>query len=159
MTLNLRLFAIIFILFFAVLFYAAGLPGVTAPDRLAQKNDSEQSVRDLEQRWLENEDSPDVLETILADDFVHVLPMGFISKRDQIDYLRKHPRTSRSAKHFDELRVRIYGAAAIANGIVSDLPEGGTAPQKTVFTDVFAKRQGVWQAVNAQELPLRTQSQ
>jgi hypothetical protein len=87
------------------------------------------------------------------------LPRGFISKREQIDYLRKHPRSSRSTKHFDELRVRIYGSAAIANGIVSELPEGGTAPQKTVFTDVFAKRQGVWQAVNAQELPLRTQSQ
>ena len=83
--------------------------------------------------------------------------MGFISKQEQIDYLRKHPRTSRSTKHFDELRVRIYGSAAIANGIVSELPEGGTTPQKTVFTDVFAKRQGVWQTVNAQELPLRTQ--
>ena len=124
----------------------------TAP---AQNDDSEQAVRNLEQRWLDNEDSPDALETILADDFVHVLPMGFISKRDQVDYLRKHPASSRSAKHFDELRVRVYGSAAIANGVVSELREAGTAPQKTIFTDVFAKRQGVWQAVNAQELPLR----
>jgi Domain of unknown function (DUF4440) len=116
--------------FFAAIPDAPGLPGITASDRLAQKDDSEQSVRDLEQRWLENEDSPDALETILADDFVHVLPRGFISKREQIDYLRKHPRSSRSTKHFDELRVRIYGSAAIANGIVSELPEGGTAPQK-----------------------------
>lgn len=158
MTLSLRLIATLFVVFLAAIPDAPGLPGIAASDRLAQKDDPEQSVRDLEQRWLENEDSPDVLETILAGDFVHVLPMGFISKRDQIDYLRKHPRTSRSAKHFDELRVRIYGAAAIANGIVSELPEGGTAPQKTVFTDVFAKRQGVWQAVNAQELPLHAQS-
>jgi hypothetical protein len=89
MTLSLRWIAIIFVLFFAVLSYAPGLPGITAPDRLAQKDDPEQSVRDLEQRWLENEDSPDVLETILADDFVHALPMGFISKQEQIDYLRK----------------------------------------------------------------------
>jgi hypothetical protein len=159
MTGNLRLTATIFALFLAVLSYAAGLPGINAPDRLAQKDDSEQSVRDLEQRWLENEDSPDALETILADDFVHVLAMGFISRHDQIEYLSKHPRASRSTKHFDELRVRIYGSVAIANGIVSELPEGGTAPQKTIFTDVFAKRQGVWQAVNAQELPFRTQSQ
>jgi hypothetical protein len=40
----------------------------------------EQEVRTLEQRWLENEDRPDVLQSILADDFVHVLPSGFISK-------------------------------------------------------------------------------
>jgi Domain of unknown function (DUF4440) len=128
--------------------------GTTAQEPPSDGNDSVHAVRNLEQRWLDSEDAPDALEAILADDFVHVLPMGFIGKRDQIDYLRKHPRSSRSAKHFDQLRVRIYGSTAIANGIVSELPKGGAAAQETIFTDVFVKRQGVWQAVNAQELPL-----
>src|SRR5258708_29727717 len=68
----------------------------------AQLDDAEQVIRNLEQRWLENEDNPNALMTILADDFVHVLAMGFIGKEDQISYLRKHPQTSRGTKHFDE---------------------------------------------------------
>jgi hypothetical protein len=42
----------------------------------------------VENRWLDNEDRPDVVRTILADDFMHVLPNGFVSKEEQIAYLR-----------------------------------------------------------------------
>jgi hypothetical protein len=133
---NLRLTAILFVLFLALLSYAAGLPGITAPDRLAQKDDPERSVRDLEQRWLENEDSPDALETILADDFIHVLPMGFISKRDQIDYLREHPRTSRSAKHFDELRGGFMARPRSPTASLANSPKAA-ARRKRQFSPMF----------------------
>ncbi len=43
------------------------------------------------------------------------------------------------------MRVRIYGDVGIVNGTVVS----GT--QRTAFTDVFAFRDGRWQAVNAQE--------
>jgi len=125
----------------------------SAAQHPAQPDDAQQAIRNLEQSWLENEDNPNTLSTILADDFVHVLPMGFIGKEDQISYLKKHPQTFRGTKHFDELRVRVYGSTAIANGIVAETPEGSSSARKTIFTDVFVKRHGVWQAVNAQELP------
>ena len=53
-----------------------------------QSQEMEQEVKAVEQRWLENEDRPDVVQSILADDFVHVLPVGFISKEDQLSFLR-----------------------------------------------------------------------
>ena len=74
-----------------------------------QSQKMEQEVKAVEQRWLENEDRPDVVRSILADDFVHVLPVGFITKEDQLAFLRKHPNAFPGSKHFEELRVRIYG--------------------------------------------------
>jgi ketosteroid isomerase-like protein len=120
----------------------------------SQSQGREQEVKDLEQRWLENEDRPDVLESILADDFVHVLPSGFISKADHIGYLRQHPNYLSGKKHFEELRVRVYGDVAIATGIVNSVREQGSKPKRTAFTDVFVRRDGKWLAVNAQELLL-----
>ena len=133
-----------------ILLFIIGSPG--AEPRAAQDK-SEQAIRDLEQRWLENEDDPSALTTILADDFVHALPMGFIGKQEQLNLLRKQHQTSRSTRHFGELRVRLYGTTAIANGLVVDTQEGTASVRKTVFTDVFVQRHGTWQAVNAQETP------
>ena len=51
-----------------------------------------------------------------------------------------------------DLRVRIFGTVGIATGIV--VHESAGKVRKTAFTDVFAYREGKWQAVSAQELPL-----
>jgi len=60
-----------------------------------------------------------VVQSILADDFVHVLPIGFIGKDDHLGYLRQHTNAFPGTKRFEELRVRIYGDVAVATGIVS----------------------------------------
>lgn len=127
-------------------------------EQSAASGSQAQAVRALEEKWLANENDPAALDSILAADFVHALPFGFITKQQQIDFLRAHhfPETSR---HFEDLRVRVYGGTAIANGVVvADSPEGG-APQKTVFTDVFVFRGARWQAVNAQENPYAARPQ
>jgi Domain of unknown function (DUF4440) len=123
-----------------------------------QSQKMEQEVTAVEQRWLENEDRPEVVQSILADDFVHVLPVGFISKEDQLAFLRKHPNALPGSKHFEELRVRIYGEVAIATGIVSTVRDPANKANRTAFTDVFVRREGKWLAVNAQELPLPSES-
>ena len=107
----------------------------------------------LENQWLEAEDKPKALPSILADDFVHVVPAGLITKDEQIRYLTTHRNGKEQGKHFENLRVRMFGNVAIANGIVVASAENGKI-QKTLFTDVFAYRNGRWQAVNAQETPL-----
>ena len=116
--------------------------------------DQQRALEALEQRWLGVEDDPSALESILADDFIHVLPMGFVTKREQIDYMRAHPAPKdATTRRFDDLRVRVYGIAGVVTGIVvATAPDGKT--DRTAFTDVFAFRDGRWQAVNAQELPL-----
>ena len=117
--------------------------------------DQQRALEALEQRWLGVEDDPSALESILADDFIHVLPMGFVTKREQIDYRRAHPAPKDgTTRRFDDLRVQVYGIAGVATGIVvATAPDGKT--DRTAFTDVFAFRDGRWQAVNAQELPLK----
>jgi len=113
-----------------------------------------QALEDIERRWLAAEDDPSALESILAEDFIHVLPRGFVTKREQIDFMRSHPAPKDgSTKRFEDLRVRVFGTAGVVTGIVAATTPDGKV-QKTIFTDVFAYRNGRWQAVNAQELPL-----
>jgi len=137
----------------AAVFLVILLPG-WLPAESPSPGDARQQVVDLENRWLASENDPSALEEILADDFVHVFAFGFITKAQHIAYVRTHPVPDAGARRFEDLRVRIYGVAAIANGIVVHTGPHG-AVRKTVFTDVFAFRRGKWQAVNAQELPFQ----
>jgi hypothetical protein len=128
------------------------LPGIA---QKTHKRDDEPAKRELvtlEQRWLQGEDDPATQEQILADDFVHVLPSGMISKKDQIDFVRSRKRSADELRrHFEQLRIRIYGTVGVVNGMVVATDKSGAAVRKTIFTDVFAYRDGTWQAVNAQE--------
>lgn len=129
---------------------------LTAPSRNSARRSADttaaakDAVVKLENLWLANEGNPTVLDSILADDFVHVLPIGSISKREHIDFVRQHPWPKMKEHRFEKLQVRVYGDVAIANGTVLAIPENGAA-RRTYFTDVFALRGGRWQAVNAQE--------
>lgn len=112
----------------------------------------QQQLQTIEQHWLESEDNPAALQDILADDFIHVWPTGFVTKQQQIDFVARHPGPKSEIKHFEDLCVRIYGTVGIVNGVVVAQKERGAAARKSLFTDVFAFRNGRWQAVNAQEL-------
>lgn len=68
-----------------------------------------------------------------------------LSKAQHIRWSSAHPPPRDAKRRLEHMRVRIYGDVGIVNGtVVSDT-------QRTVFTDVFAFRDGRWQAVNAQE--------
>lgn len=66
--------------------------------------------------------------------------------------MRTHAVPERGVRHLEDLRVRIYGSVGVVTGIVVATGPDGKA-RKTLFTDVFAYRDGTWRAVNAQELP------
>jgi hypothetical protein len=112
---------------------------------------TQKAIADVEMRWLQHIDDPAILGSILADDFVHVLPSGFITRQQQIEYVKTHPRSPQETRSFETLTVRVYGETGIANGIVDTTNASGT--HRTVFTDVFVKQDGQWKAVNAQENP------
>src|SRR5215831_12596723 len=98
----------------------------------------QRALEALEQRWLGVEDDPSALESILADDFIHVLPSGFVTKREQLDFMRAHPAPNDGiVRRFEDLRVRVYGTAAVATGIVAAAAPDGTV-HRTRFSDVFA---------------------
>jgi hypothetical protein len=115
-------------------------------------NDAHNTIVQLENQWLAGEDDPEVLQSILADDFIHVLSMGFVTKNEQIEYVRGHPGRLEEIKHFEDLRVRIFSNVAVANGTVVASSKDGTI-RRILFTDIFAYQNGKWQAVNAQETP------
>jgi len=49
---------------------------------------SKQELLALENRWLQAEDDPVVLEGILAPDFLHVVPGAIITKNQHLHFLR-----------------------------------------------------------------------
>lgn len=113
---------------------------------------SKEELLKLETRWLEVERDPVALNDILAPDFLHVVPMGIITKDQHLQFLREHPAPKQQLKkRFEDLHVRVYGEVGIVNGAVIETTDSGE--RKTLFTDVFAYRDGKWQAVTAQELP------
>ncbi len=111
----------------------------------------------VEQDWIAHEWDPTPLEHILAPDFVHVLGSGqFITKVQHIGYVAAHPPRAGFHARFERLDVRVVDGVAIATGIVASR-DSTAAPsdRRFVFTDIFACRDGRWQAVGAQETPIR----
>lgn len=111
----------------------------------------QKAVETLEKQWLAGAHDRAALDTILAKDFVHPVAAGvFLSKAQHISWAVAHPAPADRRQQFDQLQIRVYGSAAVVTGVVVSTDQAGHE-EKTVFTDVFAKRGGRWQAVNAQE--------
>lgn len=109
------------------------------------------AVEALEHQWLAAEHDRTALDTILADDFMHPVSAGvFLTKAQHIGWAVSHPAPPDRRRRFDGLRIRVYGQAAVATGTVVSIDQAGHE-DRTVFTDVFVRRNGRWQAVNAQE--------
>ena len=133
--------------------WAAG-PPVQAQSRTPERRRA--ALVALENEWLANEHNAAALERILASDFVHPLPTGeFVTKAQHIAFSSAHPPPANRKQHFDQLRVRVYGDVGIVNGIVVTSDQESREVDRTIFTDVFVRRDGRWQAVNAQENAVR----
>ena len=121
-----------------------------APQRTAEKD--RQALVALENEWLGSEHDAAALERILAPDFVHPVATGdFLTKAQHIYYSTKYLPPANLKQRFEQMSVRVYGDVGIVNGIVVTSDEHGQEVDKTIFTDVFAYRDGRWQAINAQE--------
>lgn len=121
-----------------------------SPNRTAAQD--RQALITLENEWLSNEHNATKLESILAADFVHPVSTGdFLTKAQHIYYSSKYLPPANLKNRFDQMQVRLYGDIGIVNGVVVASDEHGQGVNKTVFTDVFAYRDGRWQAINAQE--------
>jgi uncharacterized protein DUF4440 len=113
-----------------------------------------QALIALEHDWLAHLRDSATLDRILAPDFVHAVEPGeFLTKEQHISWNAKHPLPPNHRASFEKLQVRLYGDFGIASGIVSS-SDGGDHVSRTLFTDVFAFRNGRWQAVHAQETTL-----
>lgn len=131
---------------------ASGMVRASGPPSGSAQTPSDSAiVAALEHSWLQTRDTT-VLRRILAPDFVHIAPGGYVLTRPQhLVWVETHPRKLGVQVRFGNLRVRLYGDAAVANGIVVATDTMGRVLWRNAFTDVFVKRRGRWQAVNAQE--------
>jgi len=125
---------------------------VSAP---AEQRTAEQDRRvlvALEDEWLSNEHNAAALDRILASDFIHPVVTGdLLDKAQHIHYSTKYLPPAGLKQRFENLKLRLYGDFAIVNGLVVTSDEHGKDVDRTVFTDVFAYRDGCWRAINAQE--------
>jgi hypothetical protein len=116
-----------------------------------QPSDDRAALIAVEHRWLAAEHDSATLDDLLAPDFVHAVPTGdFLTKAQHIHYAVAFQPPADERRRFDTLSVRVYGAVGIVTGIVR-ATRGAAAPARSIFTDVFVKRNGRWRAVNAQE--------
>jgi ketosteroid isomerase-like protein len=110
-------------------------------------------IREAESDWANSVATNDanVLERILADDFVGVdIDGSHYSKANAIKDYRTGP-SSFLSNHLNEVEIRFYGNAAVAQGDESWKKRDGTAG-RFVWTDTWIKRDGKWQIVAAEDL-------
>ena len=119
-----------------------------------KRTDDEQQVRQLEHEWIEAflQGDTATLDRILADDFIFTDPDGkLLTKAEWIADVTSGELSFESI-HIDDLQVRMYGDAAVANGRVTvkaQSKEGGFDGHYC-YTDMYVKRGGRWQAVAEQ---------
>ncbi len=75
--------------------------GISHPLEATGDSNSEAALLQLEKTWLAAEDDPDALDSILADDFIRVLPVGFVTKIEQLSYICSHPSPKHETKRFE----------------------------------------------------------
>jgi hypothetical protein len=128
---------------------AGTLAAASVPERSAAAD--RHAIVELENQWLDAKDAA-TLNRVLAEDFVHPVYSGdIIDKKQNIDWLLKHPRPANRHAHFARLEVRLFGDVGQAYGTVSVSDDSGKVISRSMFTDVFVYRDGRWQAVSAEE--------
>src|SRR5437762_13361810 len=117
------------------------------------RSQAEQYIVEAERQWAESVASGDttVIERILADDFVGVDPKGRqYEKTEMISETRNAPKYFVS-NHLNDVKIRFYGDAAIAQGNESWQRHTGERG-RFVWTDTWIRRDGRWQIVAAEDL-------
>ncbi|MFZ1100434.1 MAG: nuclear transport factor 2 family protein [Steroidobacteraceae bacterium] len=111
----------------------------------------------IENDWWEADKAKDekALGRILADDWSYLGPQGTMTKAQELAEVKKRDENIASLTLTD-MKVRVYGDVAIVtfreqeNSTKNNTDSSG----QFLYTDVFVKRQGRWQAVNSQGTPL-----
>ena len=110
----------------------------------------------IENEWWQADKTKDVkaLGRILADDWFYLGPEGTMTKAQELAEVPTRDENIESLTLMD-MKVRVYGDVAIVT-----MREHETSTKKSsdssgdyLYTDVFVKRQGRWQAVNSQGTP------
>ena len=113
--------------------------------------DDEGQIRQLEHEWIDAFRGSDAtaFERILAEDFVFTGPNGGLMTKEQWQTDLASGALAVEAINLDDLQVRLFGDTAIAYGLatVKGRSKEGRYDGQYSYLDVYARRQGRWQAV------------
>jgi len=114
----------------------------------------EQTLMQLERDWTQASLKKDIgaLDKIMADDWVNIDFQGkTVTKAETIANLKTGSPATQAAG-IGEMKVRIFGDSAIVTGSDTEksTSKGKDVIDKYLWTDVWVKRNGRWQAVASQ---------
>jgi ketosteroid isomerase-like protein len=114
----------------------------------------EQMFTKMENDWAAADNKKDTafLDRILANDWTYLGPEGPITKAQHLAELK----SGGGGLEFEtiaDVKVRVFGDTAVVTGSANQKSsdKGKVTSGHYVWTDVFVKRQGRWQAVNSQD--------
>lgn len=114
----------------------------------------EQLERDRQQAFISGD--VDALERATASDYTTINGSGSLSTKAQMMQNLRQGRTKVLSVKLDGLKARIYGDTAVLTGEYRDVTvrEGVQHEAHALFTRVFVKSDGRWQAVAYQQTPV-----
>jgi len=124
----------------------------------ATNSSTEEFVRFMEDAWVNAIVHKDinVLNHVIADDFGGLSPNGFAyTKQEAISDVQSGSYVVESMV-LDNVKVRVYGDTALVTFYQNEKSKFGDEDRsgRYAFTDVWVKRDGVWQAVASQGTPV-----
>ena len=130
---------------------------------LAQQNSETQSdsamVAQLVNDWnvaLKTNDVK-ILDRIMADDFVITNVDGTVNSKEQEIAPFRSPDMKFDTVSLQDVKITLYGTTAIVrgSGMYSGKSKWGPFSSKERFTDVYLKRNVIWQVVSSHSSPMR----
>ena len=112
---------------------------------------TEAALVELEQNWaaaLSRKDA-DAVACLLANEFEDVDVDGSLHTRSQT--LEHIPQRKPGVNHLSEMRAHVEGNSGFTRGLATLVDPSGKVVARVRFTDVFAYRDGRWQAIVGQE--------
>ena len=123
---------------------------------IALQDHDQKRIIDFEHEWLRALTQHDraILDRILADDFVDSNWKGELQTKRQV--LQSGGAAGPYLQHLRDINVRFHGPIALVWGLNEISDKAGHLMLRIRFTDVLLYRNGNWQAVAAQETPVRS---
>ena len=120
----------------------------------SKKASVEQALMQMERDWGEALPKKDAatLDKILADDWVAQSSDGTQTKAEALAELKSGDYKLDSITQVGDMKVRVFGDTAVVTGNENEKSsyKGKDTSGRYIWTDVFVKRQGRWQAVASQ---------
>lgn len=143
-----------FIVTLLILISALVAFGQRKAKRASGNSAAAEQVRSLDRQWFDAyiANNADGIAAVEADDIVVTNPDGTVSDKQQDVSSMRSGELKFTSGSYDEAQVKVFGDTAIVTGriTVKGTYKGQDISGSYRFTDVFARRNGRWQAVAAQ---------